>query len=233
MTRFKGKIGEEYDLINLAIPHLLYFEDLLGKEIQNYTSNLSGPINVLEFGCGTGITTKRILAANPNIKITAIDNERVTLEQAQNNLQEYSDRVKFVLADGLDYLSQQPKEKFEIFASACCIHNLNTEYRSKVLQEAYKTLRPGGLFVNMDKYASADPLQHQQDLEWQLKMLDIYTQVGKPELKAAWIKHYQEDESPERIMLIDYAFKEMQQVGFKQMQCKSKLHMDALVIALK
>ncbi len=54
-----NQIAEEYDLFKLSVPHHDNFQEEIGIQILNFFNNQS-QVKVIEIGCGTGITTKKI-----------------------------------------------------------------------------------------------------------------------------------------------------------------------------
>ncbi|TNE60100.1 MAG: class I SAM-dependent methyltransferase [Alphaproteobacteria bacterium] len=45
-----------------------------------------GPVNVLDYGCGTGVIARALLAQNPEARLTLFDNDVLALEAAKENV---------------------------------------------------------------------------------------------------------------------------------------------------
>lgn len=56
----------------------------------------------------------------------------------------------------LGYLREVADSTFDIVASALALHNLQAGYRREVHRHIWRALKPGGMFVNADKYAPQD-----------------------------------------------------------------------------
>lgn len=235
--RFSGKVGEEYDLFNLACPHYFELESFLGKQIKNLSENFKKKkIKVLEIGCGTGYTTLEILSSNPRVCVYALDNEKVMINQSKNCLQDYAGkkRLKFFLFDVLEYLIKQKSNSFDGFASGFTLHNFDKEYRNKILKEIYRVLKPRGFFINADKYALNNEFEHLKSLEWQLNQFnEKYSKINRCDLIKEWTDHYLEDNKKERIMKESESIYEMSEIGFKRIKIVFRKKMEACLVARK
>src|SRR4030042_4820297 len=220
--RFKGKMSEEYNLIALAAPQYTACERKLGEILKKHFSlQKSNRFDVLEVGCGSGVTSEIILKADKRIHLVAVDNELKMISQIKKKLVKHvgQKRVKIVKADALEYVKKIPSSNFDVFASALTIHNFSCKYRQKFLMEVYKLLKPGSLFVNMDRYAHDDPKIFKQWVGWQIGMYrKVFSKMGKPELVAQWIKHEEYDSRPVVILKMKPAVMGMKKAGFKNIK---------------
>jgi 2-polyprenyl-3-methyl-5-hydroxy-6-metoxy-1,4-benzoquinol methylase len=72
--RFQGKMSEAYDLIKPAVPDSVKLVEKISEVVARYVSPHSHEkLDVLDIGCGDGITTDVILASRDDIRVTAID----------------------------------------------------------------------------------------------------------------------------------------------------------------
>ena len=188
-------------------------------------------ILALEAGCGTGLTTIRIVEADPRIKVMAVDNEAKTLAQAREALQDFSDRIDFRQGDILSVLKTIKNNTIDVFASAWTLHNFSSEYRQEVLSEMARVLKRKGWFINADKYALNDPKSHAKSLEDQIKLFDVYETIGRLDMKEAWTEHYHQDDvtkitEQEQINLLN-------SLGFEKVGVVFRAGMEAVVTAIK
>lgn len=235
--RFHGKAGEEYKLFKLACPHFEELENTLGKIIkEQFQDKNNSEIKVLEIGCGPGFTTLIILNSDKRIKIVAVDNETVMIEQAKEILKEFvnNKRVQLVEADALEFLRKQSSDSFDVFASGFTLHNFPNDFREQVLKEIYRVLKPEGIFINADKYALNNESEHKQSLNWQLQQFkEKYSQINRPDLIDEWSSHYLEDDKPEVIMKESKAIKSMNKICFKNIKIVFRKQMEAVLFAEK
>jgi len=227
--RFSGVLGEDYDLFGKSVSYHDELQDTIGKYLTEHTSIDSGRVKILEAGVGTGITTLRILKANPFIEVYGIDNESKTLNQAKEVLQDFASRIFFFEADILEALKHWPPESLDGFVSAYLIHNLPPEYRKNLFPEIVRVLKKGAVFINADKYALDDETEHQKNLSEQIEAFKVYDEMGRPDVREEWTKHYLQDEK--------IKFRENEQTalleefGFSNIQRIFRQGMDAIFVA--
>ncbi len=117
---------------------------------------------ILELGCGSGSATRMVATTFPKARLTALDLSAPYLKVAQDNLRAHS-KVDFSQGD-----ATQLEYKDQMFDCVYCVyvmHELPAEERKKMLGEAWRVLKPGGLLV------VADSLQWDDDpeLNWALE----------------------------------------------------------------
>ncbi|MCK5332315.1 class I SAM-dependent methyltransferase [Candidatus Parcubacteria bacterium] len=232
-NRFSGVIGSEYNLFEKSVPWHEEFQNTIGDKISDYCFQLKDKekISVLEAGCGTGLTTIRILNADKRIRVLALDNEDQTLNQAREILHDFEDRINFIKKDVIEYLKNIDDNSLDIFASAYLIHNLPATYREKIFREIFRTLKSGGLFINGDKYAKDDEAQHERDLREQIKDFDVYEKMNRSDIKEEWTRHYYDDE---KIKITEGEQKKiLQSLGFCEVETVFRKRMEAIITAVK
>ncbi|NOX71812.1 MAG: class I SAM-dependent methyltransferase [Candidatus Micrarchaeota archaeon] len=235
--RFSGKIGEEYELFLLACPHCDELEMLVGEIIKNeYNNSDKNVISAVEIGCGLGITTKNILISDSRVNVTAIDNERIMLKQAKENLKSYIEdgRLKLIMSDALEFVRSLPDSSFDAIASVFTLHNFEQKYRNELINEIFRVLVPGGLFINADKYARDDNALHYNDLKWQInQFIEKYSGIGRFDLINEWINHYLVDNKDNIIMKEGKSFDILKKSGFRNIKKVYRKHMEAIVVCKK
>lgn len=224
---------EEDHLFWQVMPHYNEAEETVAKTVQDtfHASNAQS-LQMIEIGCGTGLTTEKILKADARIFLKAIDIDDAMVKQAKARLIG-NEQVSFERADALEYLERQPDASVDAVLSALVFHNCTAEYREQVFAEIYRTLKKGGIFVNMDKFAQDDETEHQAALKWQLKEFEKFDALGRPDLREKWTKHYTEDEHPDFLMREGACKNILEKLGFVEVKKIYRYQMEATYLAQK
>jgi ubiquinone/menaquinone biosynthesis C-methylase UbiE len=115
---------------------------------------------VLEIGAGSGAMADALLAAYPDISITATDYDGAMVNAMQSRLGHHGSRAKATRADAtaLDYSDGT----FDTVLTFIMLHH--TIHWERALREAVRVLRPGGQLVGYDLLA-ARPLRLLHQIE--------------------------------------------------------------------
>jgi ubiquinone/menaquinone biosynthesis C-methylase UbiE len=116
----------------------------------------------LEIGCGAGSATRSVLATFPKTRVTALDLSASYLKVAQETLREF-DNVDFVQGDGTKL--EFKDETFDAVYSVYLLHEMPRVEREKVVAEAFRVLKPGGLLL----FADSLQLNDDPELNWALE----------------------------------------------------------------
>ncbi|MBX5481435.1 MAG: metalloregulator ArsR/SmtB family transcription factor [Myxococcaceae bacterium] len=108
-------------------------------------ASLLPPLNVVDFGCGTGVLTVEM--ARWAKRVTAIDANKDVLEQARDRADREEVRNVTFLCEDLHRLSL-PDRKYDLVVISQSLHHV--EAPPRVLQEAARILVPGGRIVLME-----------------------------------------------------------------------------------
>jgi ubiquinone/menaquinone biosynthesis C-methylase UbiE len=99
--------------------------------------------NILDFGCGDGISEIFFRKFFPESKLYGIDVSSASIHAARNRHVEYS---FFDVFDG--YKIPFKDNHFDMVFLSCVLHHINHDKHPSVLAECYRVLRPGGhLFI--------------------------------------------------------------------------------------
>jgi tRNA (cmo5U34)-methyltransferase len=134
-----------------------YLKNMLAEvpsypDLQDETANATAdaPVStILELGIGTGETAKRVLAAHPAARLTAIDSSPEMVERARAAVPQADLRVAR-LEDPL------PDGPFDLVVSALAVHHLDGPGKSDLFRRVAAVLEPGGLFVLADVVVPED-----------------------------------------------------------------------------
>ena len=146
MAQFHWDPDSYLELMHTEIPDY--------ERLQDETAAAAGGdvTNVLELGIGTGETTRRVLAANPDAHVTGLDASPKMLARAAAALP--SKRVKLVLGRLEDPLPAGP---FDAVISTLCIHHLKGPGKADLFRRISRRLTPSGRLVLGDLIVPEDP----------------------------------------------------------------------------
>lgn len=232
---FSGSIGQDYHLLKLIAPLATEMSKLVGEAVARYpatTQNLS----IVELGGGTGITTLSMLSARTDLQILSIDNEPVMQNQAKQHLAAWceQDKLTFVCTDALTALQAIPAASVDIVASAYTLHNFLADYRVAVLQEIWRVLKPGGQFINGDRYALDDISAHTRLIQEEVGgYFRVLVEQQRLDVLQQWIVHLFSDESANHIMREAEALQQLRTLGFIDIQLQHRMEVNAVMEATK
>lgn len=233
---FSGVIGQDYQLLKLISPGSVEMSRQVGRAVGEFCQQSTVSVELVELGGGTGITTLSILSANERVKVLSVDNEPTMQLQAKQHLQQWAEagRLEFCGDDALTALQAMQSDSVELVASAYTLHNFEAEYRKQVLGEIYRILKPGGWFINGDRYALNDISAHtrstQKEVEGYFKIL---TKIDRLDVLEHWVIHLFSDEAENHVMREAFALQQMADTGFKQINLSHRQEVNALVTAVK
>jgi tRNA (cmo5U34)-methyltransferase len=233
---FSGAIGQDYDLLNLICPIATEMSRLVGVAASKHAEQATEKLTVVELGGGTGITTLSLLTASDKFNILSIDNEPVMQEQAKTNLHEWvaEGRLTFCGDDALTALTNIATESVDLVASAYTLHNFLDTYRNEVLHEIFRVLKPGGLFINGDRYGLDDISEHTRTIQREVSSyFKTLIQINKLDVLEHWMVHLFSDESENRLMRESVALQQLREIGFLNITLSHRHEVNALVTAIK
>ncbi len=235
---FSGVMGQEYQMLKLICPTATEMSRLVGVEVADYCCD-TPPAALVELGGGTGITTLAILSAlgaDAEVKLLSVDNEPTMQNQAKQSLQNWVEqgRLSFSGDDALTALQSLASNSVDVIASAYTLHNFQADYRQQVLAEIYRVLKPGGRFVNGDRYALDDIAAHTRSTQKEVAgYFKALIGINRLDLLEHWIIHLFSDESANHIMREAVALAQLADAGFRQIELKQRIEVNALVTAVK
>ncbi|MEQ1557477.1 MAG: class I SAM-dependent methyltransferase [Methyloglobulus sp.] len=232
---FSGVIGQEYELLKLISPLSTEMSRLVGEAVREYP-NYQDTLNLVELGGGTGITTLALLTAREDLFIVSIDNEPTMQNQAKQHLRTWHDQgtLSFCAQDALSALQAMPSASVDIVASAYTLHNFLDTYRDEVVREVYRILKPGGQFINGDRYALDDISQHTRTIQEEVSgYFRVLTEINRLDVLEHWLAHLFSDESENHIMRESIALQQLHNNGFTAISLTNRMAVNALVKATK
>jgi tRNA (cmo5U34)-methyltransferase len=158
------------------------------------------------------------------------------LDQARVNLAEDIGHgtVTLIANDALTALRAQAGASVDIVASNYAIHNFDAAYRAATLAEIFRVLRPGGLFVNGDRYAMDDRDAHLKDTQNLVRgWFRLFREIDRLDLLEDWIVHLISDESPRNIMHFEPSLAQLRAIGFQDVTVDFRDGVDTLLRAVR
>lgn len=233
---FSGLIGEEYEKLRVICPAAADMSRRVGEFLGEWVHDRGGDYDVLELGCGTGITSAALLDALGDHPLTTLDSEPAMLAQARINLAPWIEagRLRMVENDALSFLRTQSDASYDAVASAFTLHNFMDGYRTEVLREIFRVLKPGGLFVNGDRYGLDDTLEHTRLIQEEAKhYFKTFIEMNRIDLLKHWVVHLFSDESPDRVMRLAPALQRMAEIGYQPVAVHYRQEVNALLTGSK
>ncbi|WP_031432839.1 class I SAM-dependent methyltransferase [Methylomarinum vadi] len=234
---FAGVIGQDYEMLKLISPLAPEMSRLVGEAVKHYCCGKSyDTVQVLELGGGTGITTLSILSAADNVNVLSVDSEPTMQNQAKSHLREWAKqgRLEFSPEDALTALKRLDNNSFDLMASAYTLHNSDQAYRQQVIDEIFRVLKPGGRFINGDRYALDDISAHTALIQREVAgYFDVLTQHQRVDLLEQWVIHILSDESENHVMRESVALNQLAAAGFDDIELSHRMEVNALLTANK
>lgn len=187
---------------------------------------------VLEIGCGSGETTEYIVRQNNNMQLVALDNNKLMIEGLQNKFQEEIRLQQVIpLCENIfSYMPSIPDGHFHGITSSWTIHNFSRKERFSLLNEIYRTLKPGGIFVNMDKYVDDDSQKEQESFDAVASYMKLHLESHLAEMI---INHEEEDRHQDIIMRQQESLHEMNGIGFKKITFHTRIGREVVMSCVK
>jgi len=114
---------------------------------------------ILDLGCGFGKSTRPFIYRFPKARVEAVDLSAPCLfVAAQTARDEKLRNVRFRQMDARDLGYED--ESFDFVTSTMLLHELPRDAVERLLEEAYRVLRPGGQMAHLDFYVIPDEFRH-------------------------------------------------------------------------
>jgi SAM-dependent methyltransferase len=115
----------------------------------------------MDLGCGDGILGAAILGEYPSSRGVFVDFSEPMLEQAREQLKEYSNRLTFRNLDYGDpaWINRiQSEGPFDAVVSGYSIHHQPDARKRPLYEEIFALLKPGAWFINIEHIAAESQL---------------------------------------------------------------------------
>jgi tRNA (cmo5U34)-methyltransferase len=230
-SRFKGNLNEYSGLFYSAWPYREILLDNLVRVLCPVGEERCG--SFLEIGPGAGELAERVLELEEKSHMTLVDYDPFVMLNLKKKLDKYKKRTDFVLADALDFMRQAKDDTFDVVYSSWVIHNFDVNQRERLLSNIYRVLKPGGFFVDLDKYVP-DSLREETELfQMHLGRINALDFKGHEDVRQALILHEKEDRLPKYKMKRAESLIEMNIAEFKNARFLMKRERDAIMVGYK
>ncbi len=143
---------------------------------------------LLDVGCGDGLTTIRVCGAFPGVHAVGVDYAAHMIQAASRNLQDHPEllsRLTFDAGDALSLSLQFQKTFFDVVLSDRCLINLGDyESQKKAFAEIASVIRPGGYYFAVENFS-----------EGQDNMNEARLRLGLNEIPVRWHNLFFTEES--------------------------------------
>ncbi|MFT2092756.1 class I SAM-dependent methyltransferase [Paraglaciecola sp. 2405UD69-4] len=145
--------------------------DGAGKAIANWVKSEAkgfSPKRILDIGVAAGHSLVPIAQAFPDAEIVAIDVSAPMLRYAHARAKSLGvNNIKFIQMSGED-MSKLSDQSFDWVQTSIFLHELSARSLPKILKEAYRVLKPGGLTLHLEQpqYEESMPLFEQFMRDW-------------------------------------------------------------------
>jgi ubiquinone/menaquinone biosynthesis C-methylase UbiE len=227
-------MAEGYRLIRRAIPGFDEVQSQVAGAVADHAALLhSTSLQVLDLGCGDGITSHTILSRCNDVFVTALDGEQGMMTQAQENLVSFlrQGRCQVVLSDALPFLRAQPHGSLDVVATALAMHNLQHMERHTLYREIFRVLKPGGLFAVADKFARNEVQRWERLRSVLERFFAVLVPLGKLDLLRECVLHEIADEAPDRLLREDETMQELAVLGYCAINIRTRFAIGALLVA--
>jgi tRNA (cmo5U34)-methyltransferase len=111
----------------------------------------TGALHILDLGCGTGLELDEVFHANPEVRVTGIDLSGKMLDRLREKHAAKAGQIEIIRADYMSY--DYPENSYDYVISAESLHHFTHEEKLGLYRRIFKTLKPGGRFVELDYVA--------------------------------------------------------------------------------
>jgi len=140
---------EQYDsLIRTFIPH---YDEMFENAVELLRQLTPPTAHVLDLGGGTGALTQTIVRGCPQARVELLDIDPQMLAEARKRL---GSEERVIIRQG-SFLDLLPKSD-AIVASLSLHHIHDLETKVKLYASILHSLKPGGVFLNLDATVSSD-----------------------------------------------------------------------------
>jgi ubiquinone/menaquinone biosynthesis C-methylase UbiE len=179
------------------------------------------PGRVIDLGCGDGFLARAVLSEFPTAHVLLIDHSEPMLRRAHEAMTSFSGRYEIRHGDLSESLPALVGDgPFDLIVSGFAIHHLPTARKRSLYREVFDSLRPGGLFVNVEHVASATPELEAVYDEAYIDHIVAVTGRDKTEVESGY--HGRPDKADNILEPVEAQMGWLRKAGFEHSDCYFK-----------
>lgn len=164
----------------------------LKRGLAAFSSTPASQVRILDIPCGAGRTLKQLQGAFPEAALYGVDLSRTYLSKASRLLSQDRGSLPQLLqanAESLPYVDHY----FHGISSVFLFHELPAPARQNVINECFRVLQPGGIFV------ICDSIQLDDSPELKMAIDNFPVMMHEP-----YYRHYSTDNITERLQTVGF-----------------------------
>ncbi len=194
-NNFSDTLVEEYDLFGKVFPQHDELQGCLADSVAKHFSGTGEGLTLFDLGAGYGFSTKLVAERLPKAKFILNDFDEELLSRSDAYLEGYN--FEKHPGDIEEVIKRIPDASVDGVYTAWVLHNFPIEKRKAVMAEVGRILKPGGVFVNLEKVGNPGPERDGYLAQALIDMTPFVTKYNRPDLYLEWIRHDLRDEQPD------------------------------------
>jgi len=119
----------------------------MDRKIRRISKRIVGKniLNILDFGCGIGLSLKALAEYFPNAQIIGTDPSIQSLREARKSVEKFNN-IR-IIDEAIFSLEKNFHSSFDVIVLSCVLHHVPNEERLIFLSNLRKYLKPGGILA--------------------------------------------------------------------------------------
>jgi tRNA (cmo5U34)-methyltransferase len=213
VRQFFNELSHSYDdVINRAIP---LYQEMFETLVAFTFLPKPAPLHIVDIGCGTGNLSLLLSKLYPNARFTLVDLSSELLEQAEKKLKAQSPNTEVTYLEQNAVTLQLPQASVDWVVSTFALHHIpKPEEKATVYANAFKALKPGGVFRCIDGCLG---LPHEAYVANTEGWTGLSRAKGATEEQLAlWLEH---ERAFDHFEPLTFHLTRLQQAGFSHVDC--------------
>ncbi len=200
------------------------FDEFYGAALEALPARRTQDLRLVDLGAGTGLLSLLVAAELPKAQLTLVDIAPQMLDVARERFSAEPGRFSFRVGDYMDV--EFPRD-VDCVVSALSIHHVAGAQKRELFRSVFAALRPGGVFINADQVAGADPMADVENRDQWLR--EVRSLGTREEDIALALDRMKED----RTSTVDDQLVWLSEVGFGQVRCSFQHTIFAVLVGRK